>query len=248
MRSRTNDIPFFGIPNEVTDNGPVGKVLEVHKETDLYILSADLNTSGNTTADAMIRQMVEQSIVVFEQEYDSSKFKNESIAELQPSGNKWQADWKGAVMSRAGKYINYRIDAYEYTGGAHGNPAVIALVFDEDGRQVELSEVFANHPDYLTTLSRTSRALIASGTFANAELSAVAKENPEMFSNSYVLTGTEPKSENFVNFMLEHPGIRIIFGAYQIAPYAAGQPEIMIPWPDVKNIVNPHILERVHSE
>ncbi len=51
--------------------------------------------------------------------------------------------------------------------------------------------------------------------------------------------GLEPKYSNFQNWNLTKTGLRISFDPYQVAPYAAGPQEVIIPYADIKELVRP---------
>ncbi len=42
--------------------------------------------------------------------------------------------------------------------------------------------------------------------------------------------GTAPIAENYQTMWPASDGLHVVFGAYQVAPYAFGQPEIVVPW------------------
>lgn len=39
---------------------------------------------------------------------------------------------------------------------------------------------------------------------------------------------------NFENFVILDEGIKFIFSQYQVAPYAAGMPEVVVGWDELK--------------
>lgn len=217
-------------------------------ETEDYIIKIDIEQTGDTYIDQSIRSDVEQKVGDFVAEVNRMGIPAPDSTVVQ----KWSASWKGDVASRAGTVINYRLDGYEYTGGAHGNPSVNTTVWDtfteSTPTPIRMTDIFITDTNYLATLSDVSRKLLLAGKVVDSETSQMIADNPSLyFTVDQIADGTSVDPENFQNFALEHAGIRIIFNAYQVGPYALGQPEIIIPWDAVKDIVNPDILERVHS-
>ena len=54
--------------------------------------------------------------------------------------------------------------------------------------------------------------------------------------------GTEPVYENYSNFVLLQNDIVVIFGQYQIAPYAAGMFGVRIPYEELAPYLNDILL------
>jgi hypothetical protein len=216
--------------------------------TDFYTADVILESTGYKQSDQLVRNDITQLVKRFESDYSADSFKNENGEIAFPSSALWTASWKGKITSSAGDFTNYRVDIYEYTGGAHGNPALRTYIFDNNGAEIELEDVFLRGTNYETVLSDLSRDYLLSGRVTEPVLADSIKSDPSILQNDYVYSGTEPGANNFDNFSLEHAGVRISFNAYQVAAYALGQPEIIISWADIKDIVNPSLLGRVHSE
>ena len=66
-------------------------------------------------------------------------------------------------------------------------------------------------------------------TEARKQLSAQVKKGKLTSSDDWITQGTEPTQENFDLFKLEKNSVRFVFEQYQVAPYASGMPEIVVP-------------------
>lgn len=49
----------------------------------------------------------------------------------------------------------------------------------------------------------------------------------------------EPKAENFDAWVVTPGGLVFIFGEYEVAPYADGEPKVLVPFDSLKEFVNP---------
>ncbi len=98
------------------------------------------------------------------------------------------------------------------------------ITFNLDtGEQLELADLFAPNTDYLTVLSTIAR---------NSLSKHLANKN-------MVEEGTLPTLNNFKNWNLKPDGLLITFDEYQVAPYVNGAQTVLIPYPDLKAIVEP---------
>jgi hypothetical protein len=109
-----------------------------------------------------------------------------------------------------------------FTGGAHPNPWLVSLNFDlEQGRTLELEQMFRPGSGYLETLSRLCREDLAGRNAPEAE------------------TGASPAAENFQVWTMSAKGLTIVFPPYQVAPYSEGVMEVAIPWQKLEGLLQP---------
>lgn len=112
-----------------------------------------------------------------------------------------------------------------FTGGAHPNYFSKTINFDlEKGKQVELSDLFKPNSNYLKFISDYS-------------IKKLKGKLREMSDDEWIKTGAGPKEENFSNWNITRKGILITFDPYQVAAYAAGQQDVLIPYVELKNIL-----------
>lgn len=115
------------------------------------------------------------------------------------------------------QYISFVMRIGGYTGGAHGYQNVITFNYDVANKKIlSLADLFPNDTDYLTTLSNYSREQLRSslGDYAN---------------ETFIIDGTSPTVDNFKNFTFDENTITLYFTQYQVAPYAAGEQQVVYP-------------------
>lgn len=114
-----------------------------------------------------------------------------------------------------------------YMGGAHGGATTTTLNFDlKNNRQLKLADIFEPNTNYLKTLSDLSRA----------DLEAKLQKD-DMLDDEMLNDGVNPKEENFRSWNLTKKGLQINFDAYQVAAYAAGPQEVVIPYAKLQSIL-----------
>ena len=116
------------------------------------------------------------------------------------------------------------VDYYE--GGAHGIDQTITLNFEaKTGRQLTLSDIFA--PGYEQPL----KAVLLKALKARTGCSTLAALHDKGYLYSMDIFPSE-------NFILSEETITFIYNPYEIAPYAMGSTELIIPFSDVDNLLN----------
>ena len=107
--------------------------------------------------------------------------------------------------------VSARIVLSQDFGGAHPLPVIVTFNFDRaSGRALTLDDALA-----MTGLSLE--------TLASGALSQLAGSLGE---EVIFLQGAEGKVENYQTFVFDERTITFIFQPYQVAPYAAGAPEV----------------------
>ncbi len=105
------------------------------------------------------------------------------------------------------RYLSYRIEEYWYRGGAHGSTTISVGTLDrETGRQLTLNDVFGK--DGLAPLESELR---------QAVIAKIGEEN--------IQSPVKP----IENFYLADDGWHFVYNQYEIACYACGAVEVVIP-------------------
>jgi hypothetical protein len=116
--------------------------------------------------------------------------------------------------------LRFNIDFY-MAGAAHPNHIFKVVNFDiKEGKSGTFAGLFTSTPKALTFLSK----------YCKNELN---KPDFPLFEE-----GLEPKEENFQNWNLTEKGLRLSFAPYDVAPYAAGPQEVLIPFSELHSLVN----------
>ena len=105
------------------------------------------------------------------------------------------------------RYLSYRIEEYAYSGGAHGSTKVSVGTLDrETGRQLTLNDVFGK--DGLAALETELR---------KAVIAKIGEEN--------IQSPVKP----IENFYLAADGWHFVYNEYEVACYAIGTIEVVVP-------------------
>lgn len=112
---------------------------------------------------------------------------------------------------------------YAFTGGAHGNTASKVFNYDMNrGQWLKLGDLFQPNSNYLKVISDYCIAKIKSRNISD---------------DDWIRNGAGPKKENYENWNITPQGLMITFDAYQVAAYAAGPQEIVVPYSTLKPII-----------
>ena len=107
-----------------------------------------------------------------------------------------------------------------YTGGAHGANYFISLNYNpETNKEIKLSDLFLNQPDYLQTISG----------YCIKDLKKQIQEITGDDGGAWIETGAGPLEENFSIFLINKDSITFYFPQYQVAAYALGSFKVTMP-------------------
>jgi len=113
--------------------------------------------------------------------------------------------------------ISLYFDRYEYTGGAHGLTVRSSQTWNlQSGQMVKLGELFECLFNYKEYIIRNVIEQI--------------RKNPDIYFEDY--EGLVRQTFNVDNFYATPEGIVVYFQQYDIAPYASGIREFLIPYND----------------
>ena len=134
----------------------------------------------------------------------------------------WEADINGLVEYYNNDIVNIKLVSYTMTGGAHGNPNTTSLIFSaKDGKELVISDVVKD----LEKLSQL------------AEIKFRAKYN--LPSNQAInSTGFMFPDDKFIlpqNIFITKDGLLLFYNVYEIAAYADGTKELLIPYNEIKD-------------
>ena len=121
--------------------------------------------------------------------------------------------------------VKFDVSNYE-AGAAHPNPYSHVLNYDlKNGKQLKLSDLFKPGGKFLQTIA----------TYCIADLKKQQKDLPV----DQIEEGAAAKSDNYTNWTITRRGLGITFDAYQVAPYAAGPQFVLVPYSNLKDLINP---------
>jgi len=149
---------------------------------------------------------------------------NEEYGIEEPDLMEYSHIYEISVVFEDSMYVTLNANLYDYQGGAHGSTANIAATFSkEDGHRMgwELTSGYTNNE--LTTRIKASLVKYFEIT-PNDGLSlrdCLLDIDQETFTNNFPLPVTPP-------YLMED-GVHLTYQQYEIACYAAGMPEAVIP-------------------
>lgn len=109
--------------------------------------------------------------------------------------------------------ISFYIDYYQFSGGAHGITNRIAYNIEKSsGIEMQLKDIFKDNYNYKNVI--------------NKEISRQISKDPDRYFTGK--DGFNGIGDN-QNFYIKNNTVVIYFGLYEIAPYAAGISEFIIP-------------------
>ncbi|MGN0845358.1 MAG: DUF3298 domain-containing protein [Kiritimatiellia bacterium] len=120
----------------------------------------------------------------------------------------WESASTYEIVYADARYVSYRAEEYEYLGGAHGNTTITVLTIDrKTGRELKLEDFIPKEKH-------------------EALLRALREGAVRKLGGEYPLLNEVEITDNFY---LAEDGLHFIYNRYEIAPYAAGAIEVVIP-------------------
>lgn len=118
------------------------------------------------------------------------------------------------------RFISYTQKNYDYTGGAHGMPYWVPHTFDlETGEELALSDIVANTEGEFKDI-------------VTAQFTEMYNVEPEIYWNDAINSVHEWTTMESP-FYLSEDGLVIYYGPYDLASYAAGFQEILVPYEEL---------------
>ncbi len=135
---------------------------------------------------------------------------------------------------------SYVFTSYEFTGGAHGGTGLATFTFNKDGRlMIEDILDVNNNKDIEITLLIEKKLVSVLGENSSKETIneglglAFLKDDNTLDLVKCNCDGFFFGS-NLQNFVVTDKGIKFIMSQYQVAPYAAGMPEVLLTFDELK--------------
>ncbi len=165
-----------------------------------------------------INEMVENSLKAFK--VDNREFMQDAAA---GERGELAMDISYSVVHADKNLLSILFSNYSYTGGAHGNAGSVAYNYDLNrGVMLKLADLFQPNSNYLKAISDYCIAKI---------------KKSDVGDDEWIRTGAGPKAENYESWNITPEGLQITFDAYQVAAYAAGPQEVLIPYSALKSII-----------
>ncbi len=203
--------------------------IEIPKALGLTKISKTINTALEEELISLLS--FDEEIEVNSVEAALQSFKNgylelQQLYDDEPTG--WEATIEGSISYEDANFITIALDSYLFTGGAHGYASKRFLNFDKrKGIELDNSELFKNVADFRT---------FAEAMFRQKE------DIPKDKSINY--TGFMFEQDSFYlpeNMGFTPKGLKLLYNPYEVASYADGTIELLLPHREVKKylIKNP---------
>ncbi len=124
--------------------------------------------------------------------------------------------------------IEFSESAYS-RGAAHPNNYTTVLNYDvRNGKKLALADLFNAKSNYLKAIS----------DFCIKDLKQQAKkEKDSMLTDDMIQSGASARADNFNAWTIMKQGLWITFDPYQVAAYAAGPQQVLVPYSAVKDLI-----------
>ena len=125
--------------------------------------------------------------------------------------------------------VQFDVGSY-FQGAAHPNSYTEVVNYDlKNGKQLNLSDLFKPGSKFLQAIA----------TYAMADLKKQSKEKGSELPDDVIQTGAGPAAKNYRSWKITRKGLGINFDPYQVGPYAAGAHYVLVPYANLKDMINP---------
>ncbi|MFH0821251.1 MAG: RsiV family protein [Pseudomonadota bacterium] len=132
--------------------------------------------------------------------------------------------WELGIVRADFISIQFRTTSHGY-GAAHPVSGYFTVNYDLSiARMVDLADLFLPDSDYVKVIS----------DYCVAELIALKRSDDE-----WVKKGAGPVEKNFRAWLVVPEGLRVLFSEYQVASYAAGTQDVVVPVSVFKHLLKP---------
>ena len=161
---------------------------------------------------------------------DTAPEANENTEETRPAdsmGSDLTISYTVALAQDDLVSIDFEVGSY-FQGAAHPNSYSDTLNFDlKNGKVLRLADLFKPGTKYLQAIAN----------YCIADLKKQSSEKGLMAEE--IEKGAAAKADNYLGWTITKRGLGIRFDAYQVGPYAAGPQFVLVPYLDLKDLINP---------
>ena len=133
----------------------------------------------------------------------------------------WEAKIEGSIPYETENVLNYRIDHYSFTGGAHGNQGVRSLIFNPETGKILKNEDLFNDVNSFTK-------------FAENKFRTKYKIPENAAINSTGLMFEDEKFTLPFTLLFNDKGLLLYYNSYEAASYADGPKEVQLTFAELE--------------
>lgn len=191
------------------------------------IINIPIIITENKETEKYINDVIRNDIMDF---YNTSQEEAKKyLKDLPNIENKFVANVDFEVKKNSDNVLSIKVRYYKYSGGAHGYYEDTSYNIDmRNGKSLVLSDLFKENLDYKKVIDNDIRN----------QIEKIVKYDKE-YEGVYQFNGI--KSNN--KFYMQDDNLVIYFDLYEIAPYAAGQPEFLINISTINHILKDEYIE-----
>lgn len=204
------------------------KIIEESKSLNYEIDVVYPQVTGLTRSDAEIKINKDIKARIDAVVRDFKKFNNDAVDVLPGAGPRTlDITYTVQANNTIPNLVSIKlVESFFESGAAHPNHFVDTLNYNTStGAVVSLETVF--NGSYLDRLS----------TYTRSQLEKKIGGDENLYPQ--ITAGTTPDVENFSTYIFSDTGLIVVFQEYQVAAYAAGVQEILVPYSELRDIINP---------
>ena len=187
--------------------------------------------SGKDTITSEMQSYVQNKVELFKNEVSQGQGQTQSGGKPELSITYKPYELKDTVVS-------FKVTTFADSGVTKTDNFITTFVYNLNSQvKMSLDNVFNGNMDYLTKISDLVRTKLNANSVLQSNLDQALFES-----------GTAPKKENFLNFVVGDREVIFYFNQYQIAPAAAGTFEVSLSFDDLKDVLWPDIYDPKATE
>jgi len=156
-----------------------------------------------------------------------AKFRD-NVVQVQPvpgsTGSFYDQQYK--LLTPPGNLVSLKFQIMIYIqGAAHPGTHMRTVTYDlEAGNDLKLEQLFLSGSDYLDKIANY----------------CIAQLKTRNIGFDAFTSGAQATPENYGNWNITPDGLLITFEEYQVAAYAAGPQEVVVPYAELQSVIDPH--------
>jgi len=133
----------------------------------------------------------------------------------------WEAKIEGSVIYQSDSILNIEINHYTYTGGAHGYQGLRSLLFDpKTGQSIDNAQLFKDQNAFKAFAEKKFRSKFK------------IPVNHSINATKFMFEGDQFQLP--LNIFYTNDGLLLYYNRYEIASYADGPKELLLPYDEIK--------------
>ena len=174
------------------------------------------------------RAMVTKNVAAFKTSETSNETDAGSEIPAETQTSTLDSDYQIRLAADDLISIEFSESAYS-RGAAHPNSYTTVLNYDvRNGKKLALADLFNAKSNYVKVIS----------DYCIKDLKQQAKkEKDSMLTDDMIQSGASARADNFNAWTITKQGLWITFDPYQVAAYAAGPQQVLVPYSALKDLI-----------